>query len=41
MKWISRNAYVMIAIKGFSFCGAAFEAMALIIANALRLVSYV
>eukprot|EP00736_Rhodelphis_marinus_P003564 Rmarinus@m.19045 len=33
LKFINRNAYIIIAIKGSSFCGAAMEAFKLILGN--------
>ena len=33
LKFISKNAYIMIAMKGKSFCGATFEAFGLLFAN--------
>ncbi|GBG82357.1 hypothetical protein CBR_g34641 [Chara braunii] len=36
VKFINRNAYIMIAIKGFSFCEAAGKASVLIVDNVLR-----
>lgn len=37
MKFINRNAYVMVAVKGTGYCSSAFRAVKLIINNALRL----
>ncbi|GBG90263.1 hypothetical protein CBR_g50441 [Chara braunii] len=36
VKFVSRNAYIMIAIKGYSFCEAAAKASVLIVNNILR-----
>ncbi|XP_071964392.1 choline transporter-like protein 1 [Antedon mediterranea] len=36
LKFINRNAYIEIAIHGYSFCKAAKEAFAVLISNALR-----
>ena len=33
LKFISKNAYIMVAMKGKSFCGATFEAFGLLFAN--------
>jgi choline transporter-like protein 2/4/5 len=33
MKFINKNAYIIVALKGKSFCGAAFNAFTLIISN--------
>ncbi|KAI9090192.1 plasma-membrane choline transporter-domain-containing protein [Phlyctochytrium arcticum] len=38
LKMITKNAYVEIAVYGYSFCTAARKAMELILANAVRLV---
>lgn len=37
MKFINRNAYIMIAVKGYSFCGGAARAIKLIVLNVGRL----
>lgn len=37
MKYINRNAYIIVAVKGSSFCMAANRAIQLIIINALRI----
>lgn len=37
MKFINQNAYIMVAIKGTSYCSSAIRAIKLIISNALRL----
>jgi choline transporter-like protein 2/4/5 len=39
LKFINRNAYILVASKGMSYCTAAGEAVALIIKNALRLLA--
>jgi choline transporter-like protein 2/4/5 len=39
VKYINRNAYIMMAIKGTSYCTSAGRAVALIISNALRLLA--
>jgi hypothetical protein len=39
LKFINRNAYIMVACKGFSYCEAAGEAVSLIVKNALRLLA--
>eukprot|EP00300_Choanocystis_sp_HF-7_P033136 c45430_g1_i1.p1 GENE.c45430_g1_i1~~c45430_g1_i1.p1 ORF type:complete len:630 (-),score=130.06 c45430_g1_i1:59-1948(-) len=39
LKFISRNAYIMIAINGHNFCRAAKDAFSLLMANALRLMA--
>lgn len=36
MKFINRNAYIMVAIKGMSYCAAAGRAVTLIVSNVLR-----
>ena len=36
MKFINRNAYIMIAIYGRNFCSSAFDALTLLLANPLR-----
>jgi choline transporter-like protein 2/4/5 len=35
IEWLNRNAYIMIAIEGKSFCWSAWEAISLIFANIL------
>jgi choline transporter-like protein 2/4/5 len=37
MKFINRNAYILVAVKGSSYCWSAIRAVKLIINNALRL----
>jgi len=37
LKFINRNAYILVAVKGYSYCTGALQAVALIIKNALRL----
>lgn len=37
LKFINRNAYILVAIKGYSYCYSALEAVKLIITNALRI----
>jgi choline transporter-like protein 2/4/5 len=37
MKFINRNAYIIVAVKGSAYCSAAMRAISLIISNALRL----
>lgn len=37
LKFINRNAYILVAVKGYSYCYSAFEAVKLIIFNALRI----
>jgi solute carrier family 44 (choline transporter-like protein), member 2/4/5 len=37
MKFINRNAYIIIAVKGYSFCGGAARAIKLIVLNVGRL----
>mmetsp|Transcript_19037 Transcript_19037/g.31987 ORF Transcript_19037/g.31987 Transcript_19037/m.31987 type:complete len:792 (+) Transcript_19037:213-2588(+) len=37
MKFINRNAYIMVAIKGKNFCKSAITAVALLVENVLRL----
>ncbi|CAD7702902.1 unnamed protein product, partial [Ostreobium quekettii] len=37
MKFINRNTYIMVAVKGTSYCRSAGRAVSLIITNALRL----
>lgn len=39
MKFINRNAYIMVAVKGTGYCQSAARAVRLIVANALRLVA--
>jgi hypothetical protein len=39
LKFINRNAYILVASKGMSYCTAAGEAVALIVKNALRLLA--
>eukprot|EP00127_Corallochytrium_limacisporum_P006513 Clim_evm44s229 gene=Clim_evmTU44s229 len=36
MKFVNRNAYVMTAVKGYNFCGAAKRAFELLLRNVLR-----
>ncbi|KAF0684105.1 Aste57867_23892 [Aphanomyces stellatus] len=36
MKFLNKNAYIMVAMKGTSFCGAMKESFGLILANAAR-----
>ena len=35
IEWLNRNAYIMVAIEGKSFCWSAWEAVSLIFANIL------
>ena len=37
MKFINRNAYIIVAVKGYTFCGGAMRAIKLIILNVGRL----
>ena len=37
MKFINRNAYIIVGIKGYAYCPAALRAVKLIVNNALRL----
>jgi choline transporter-like protein 2/4/5 len=37
IKFINRNAYILVAVKGYSYCYSAIKAVALIIMNALRM----
>jgi hypothetical protein len=37
MKFINRNAYIIVAIKGYTYCGSAIRATKLIVNNVLRL----
>lgn len=37
MKFINRNAYIIVAVKGYSYCRAALRAMKLILNNFARL----
>eukprot|EP00227_Mantoniella_beaufortii_P011672 CAMPEP_0197577324 /NCGR_PEP_ID=MMETSP1326-20131121/1998_1 /TAXON_ID=1155430 /ORGANISM="Genus nov. species nov., Strain RCC2288" /LENGTH=699 /DNA_ID=CAMNT_0043140379 /DNA_START=89 /DNA_END=2188 /DNA_ORIENTATION=+ len=37
LKFINRNAYILVAVKGYSYCYSAFEAVKLIVLNALRM----
>jgi len=37
LKFINRNAYILVAIKGYSYCYSAITAVKLIIVNALRI----
>merc|ERR1719387_2571261 len=37
LKFLNKNAYIQIAIKGSSFCGAAWDAFCLILRNAARI----
>jgi solute carrier family 44 (choline transporter-like protein), member 2/4/5 len=37
MKFINRNAYILVAVKGYTFCGGALRAIKLIILNVGRL----
>jgi solute carrier family 44 (choline transporter-like protein), member 2/4/5 len=37
MKFINRNAYIIVAIKGYNYCSSALRAIKLIVNNALRL----
>lgn len=37
MKFINRNAYIIVAVKGYTFCGGALRAIKLIILNVGRL----
>jgi choline transporter-like protein 2/4/5 len=37
MKFINRNAYVVVAVKGTSYCVSAGRAIQLLVMNALRL----
>jgi hypothetical protein len=37
MKFINRNAYIVVAVKGTSYCVSAGRAIQLLIMNALRL----
>eukprot|EP00238_Polyblepharides_amylifera_P011393 CAMPEP_0196575494 /NCGR_PEP_ID=MMETSP1081-20130531/4961_1 /TAXON_ID=36882 /ORGANISM="Pyramimonas amylifera, Strain CCMP720" /LENGTH=668 /DNA_ID=CAMNT_0041893815 /DNA_START=86 /DNA_END=2092 /DNA_ORIENTATION=- len=37
MKFINRNAYILVAVKGTSYCSSALRAVKLILSNALRL----
>jgi len=37
MKFINRNAYIMVAVKGSSYCSSAIRAVKLIVTNALAL----
>lgn len=37
MKFINRNAYVIVAIKGYTYCGSALRAVKLIVNNFARL----
>lgn len=37
MKFINRNAYIIVAIKGYTYCGAALRAVKLIVMNVGRL----
>jgi Plasma-membrane choline transporter len=37
MKFINRNAYIIVAVKGYSYCGAALRAAKLIVNNIARL----
>mmetsp|Transcript_33273 Transcript_33273/g.83821 ORF Transcript_33273/g.83821 Transcript_33273/m.83821 type:complete len:809 (+) Transcript_33273:563-2989(+) len=39
VKFINRNAYIMMAIKGTSYCTSAGRAVGLILSNALRLIA--
>lgn len=39
LKFLNKNAYIIIAIKGKNFCGAAKEAFMLILENVLRVVA--
>ena len=37
MKFINRNAYIIVAIKGYTYCGSAIRAFKLIVNNIGRL----
>jgi choline transporter-like protein 2/4/5 len=37
LKYINRNAYILIAVKGYSYCYSALQAIKLIITNMLRI----
>ena len=37
LKFINRNAYILVAVKGYSYCYSAIEAVKLILLNALRI----
>jgi hypothetical protein len=37
MKFINRNAYIIVAIKGYTYCGSALRAVKLIVNNFARL----
>lgn len=37
MKFINRNAYILVAVKGKSYCGAAMRAIKLVVLNVGRL----
>jgi hypothetical protein len=37
MKFINRNAYIIVAVKGYNYCHSALRALKLIVNNALRL----
>lgn len=37
MKFINRNAYILVAVKGYTFCGGALRAIKLIVLNVGRL----
>eukprot|EP00798_Chlamydomonas_sp_ICE-L_P019122 gene19124-25729_t len=39
VKFINRNAYIMVAIKGTNYCVSAGQALKLIVSNALRLLA--
>ena len=39
IKFINRNAYIMVAVKGTGYCQSAGRAVSLLISNALRLVA--
>ena len=36
LKYINRNAYILVAVKGYSFCFSAISAVKLLILNAMR-----
>ena len=37
LKYINRNAYILVAVKGYSYCYSALQAIKLIILNMLRI----
>lgn len=37
--FVNRNAFIVVAVKGSSFCPSAWRAVSLIVSNALRLIA--